>query len=254
MASPTFAQLLDDAVTMPGTISAAYRAFHNYSLGNMMAASSQLAARNIPLGPIASFMSWKDKGRAVKKGAKAIALCMPITCKGSKENALGETEAFSFSKFAWKNNWFVLSETEGADFAHESKSPAWSSDKALATLEITQVAFELADGNCQGYAFDKNIAINPVAALPHKTRFHEIAHIVLGHTLEGRMNDNDRTPRDIREVEAEATAYILCALLDLPGLSESRGYVQSWLSGASITERSAQRIYKAADTIFKAGQ
>lgn len=254
MTTLTFAGLLSDAVSKPGTISAAYRAFHNYSFGNMMAAAAQLEARGIAIGPIASFMAWKEKGRSVKKGAKAIALCMPINCKAKKENEAGETEEFSFSRFAWKNNWFVLSETEGADFAAEVKTAAWSAEKALAALEINQVEFAYPDGNCQGYASGRTIAINPVAALPHKTRFHELAHVVLGHTTEGVMNDDDRTPRDVREVEAEGTAYILCALLDLPGLSESRGYVQSWLAGAEISERSAQRIYKAADTIFKAGQ
>ena len=250
----TFAQLLADAVSKPGIISAAYSAFHNYSLGNMMAAAGQLADRGIPLGPIASFMSWKEKGRTVKKGAKALALCMPITVKGKKQNGQGETEDVSFAKFAWKNNWFVMSDTEGEDFATEAKTAAWSSEKALIELDIKQVDFDVPDGNCQGYAFGRNIAINPVAGLPHKTRFHELAHIVLGHTLEGRMSDDERTPRDIREVEAEGTAYILCALLDLPGLSESRGYLQDWLAGCEISERSAQRIYKAADTIFKAGQ
>lgn len=250
----TFAALLNDAVSQPGKISAAYSAFHNYSLGNMMAAASQLAARGLDLGPIASFMSWKEKGRSVKKGSKAIALCMPITCKGKRETEAGTTEEFSFGRFVWKNNWFVLSETEGEDFIHEAKTAAWSPEKALSALDINQVKFKMADGNCQGYASGRNIAINPVAALPHKTRFHELAHIVLGHSTEGIMTDSDRTPRDIREVEAEGTAYILCALLSLPGLTESRGYVQSWLAGAEISERSAQRIYKAADTIFKAGQ
>jgi len=42
------------------------------------------------------------------------------------------------------------------------------------------------NGNAQGYASPaKQIAINPVAALPHKTMFHELAHMVLGHTVEG---------------------------------------------------------------------
>jgi hypothetical protein len=253
-AALTFAQLLTDAVAKPGIISAAYSAFHNYSLGNQLAAAAQLQARGIEIGPIASFMSWKEKGRSVKKGSKAIALCMPVTCKYNKENEAGETEEHSFAKFAWKNNWFVLSETEGQDFAHEAKTAAWDATKAMETLDITQIAFSIPDGNCQGFASGRTIAINPVAALPHKTRFHEMAHIVLGHTTEGRMHDDDSTPRDVREVEAEGTAYILCALLALPGLAESRGYVQSWLAGAEISERSAQRIYKAADTIFKAGQ
>lgn len=81
-----------------------------------------------------------------------------------------------------------------------------------------------------GYASGNRIAINPVAALPHKTRFHEMAH-VLGHTAEHALQDDERTPRSLREVEAESVAYILCSLLDLPGRDESRGYVQAWLGG-----------------------
>jgi hypothetical protein len=131
--------------------------------------------------------------------------------------------------------------------------PAWDKNKALETLQITEIRFDSPNGNSQGYAQGKNIAINPVAALPHKTRFHELAHVVLGHTLEGTMSDSESTPRDIREVEAESVAYILCSLLELPGLIESRGYIQSWLSGAEISDKSAQRIFSAADKILKAG-
>ena len=38
-------------------------------------------ARGIPLGPIASFNRWKELGRHVKRGEKAIELCMPVTLK-----------------------------------------------------------------------------------------------------------------------------------------------------------------------------
>lgn len=125
--------------------------------------------------------------------------------------------------------------------------------QARQALEVSQVPFAMADGNCQGYASGREIAISPVAEFPHKTRFHEIAHIVLGHTAEATMTDSERTPKDIREVEAESTAYILCALLGLPGEHESRGYIQHWLAGNSVPERSAQRIFSAADKILKAG-
>jgi hypothetical protein len=249
-----FSALLTDAVSKPGIISSAYSAFHNYSLGNQMHAYVQCMSRNIPLGPIATFPGWKDKGRSVRKGEKAISLCMPVTVKGKRENReTGTEEDFAFSRFVFRNNWFVLSQTEGADYAAEVRTPAWDADKALAALEITQGSFDHPDGNCQGYASGRMIAINPVAAFPHKTRFHELAHIVLGHTSEGMMSDSETTPRDIREVEAEATAYILCSLLDLPGQHESRGYIQHWLAGADVTERSAQRIFSAADKILKAG-
>ena len=61
MTNLTFSELLSDAISKPGKISAAYSAFHNYSFGNMMAAAAQLEARGVALGPIASFMGWKDK-------------------------------------------------------------------------------------------------------------------------------------------------------------------------------------------------
>lgn len=253
--APAFATLLADAVNKPGVISDAYSAFHSYSLGNQLHALFQCVARNIPLGPIATYPGWKEKGRQVRKGEKAITLCMPVTCKAERVNAqTGETEQAGFTRFVFRPSWFVLSQTDGADYAAEVKTPAWDADKALAGLEITQKPFEHTDGNCQGYAVGKSIAISPVAEYPHKTRFHELAHIVLGHTAEGAMTDSERTPKDIREVEAESVAYVLCSLLGLPGDVESRGYIQHWLHGNAIPERSAQRIFNAADKILKAGQ
>ena len=52
---------------------------HGYSLGNQLLAYSQCVARDIPVGPIATFKKWKDLGRSVSKGQKAIALVMPVT-------------------------------------------------------------------------------------------------------------------------------------------------------------------------------
>jgi hypothetical protein len=111
------------------------------------------------------------------------------------------------------------------------------------------------DGNVQGYARQRTIAVSPVAAMPHKTRFHELAHVALGHTAEGEQQDGELTPRNLRECEAESVAMLCCAALELPGIEYSRGYIQSWWgTGNPISERSAQRIFKAADQILKAGQ
>jgi len=243
--------MLSDAVTQPGIISKCYSTFHGYSMGNQMLAYTQLATRNMGLSPLATYKRWSELGRQVKKGEKAIALVMPVTI--NKKDGAGEKTGESFQWFTLKNNWFSLDQTDGDAYNPEPVNPAWDKVKALETLQITEIRFENPNGNSQGYAIGKNIAINPVAALPHKTRFHELAHVVLGHTAENAMHDDDRTPKDIREVEAESVAYILCSVLDLPGLVESRGYIQSWLSGAEITDKSAQRIFGAADKILKAG-
>jgi len=69
------------------------------------------------------------------------------------------------------------------------------------------------------------------------------------------MSDGDElTPRDVREVEAEAVSLICCQSLGLPGEVFSRGYLQHWLGKQKIEERSVHRIFKAADTILKAGR
>ena len=252
MEKANFSQLLSDAVNQPGIISKCYSTFYGYSLGNQLLAYSQCVSREIPLGPIATFKKWKDLGRSVSKGQKAIALVMPVTV--SKKDEAGEKTGEVFSLFTLKNNWFVLSQTEGEDYANEVAIPTWDKAKALEALDINEVAFEHTDGNCQGYAVSNKIAVNPVAVLPHKTRFHEIAHVVLGHTKEGQLSDSEATPRDVREVEAEGVAYILCSLLGLEGLHESRGYIQNWLAGAEITDKTAQRIFSAANKILEAGQ
>lgn len=252
MEKPNWSALLTDAVNEPGIISAAYSAFHSYSVGNQLLAWAQCSARGIPLGPLATYKRWQELGRHVKKGEKALQLCMPVTI--NKKDEAGEKTGDCFQAFVLRNLWFSLSQTDGAEYQHEAASPAWDAALALPALDVNLIPFNMADGNCQGYATGRSIAINPLAALPHKTRFHELAHVVLGHTAENAMHDDERTPRDIREVEAESVAYICCAILNLPGLMECRGYIQSWLAGANITDKTAQRIFGAAEKILKAGR
>jgi hypothetical protein len=41
-------------------------------------------------GPLANFPKWKELGPFVKKGAKALTLCVPLTCKRKKAVANGD--------------------------------------------------------------------------------------------------------------------------------------------------------------------
>lgn len=252
-----WAELLNEAVSKEGVISEAYSRFYSYSIGNQLLAWSQCHDRGISLGPIATFKKWQELGRQVKKGEKAISLYIPSQFKVKEKNKQGEEVERVIKYFAIKPNWFVLSQTEGDDYVAEVKSPEWDADLALNQLGVTQEDFKHADGNCQGYAktADRVIAINPIAQYPHKTRFHELAHVVL-HSKEARGSfaHGSELPRDIKEVEAESVAYILISLLNLPGQLESRGYIQNWLQGNKIDDKSAQRIFGAVEKIFKAGQ
>ena len=252
VAAATFSDLLQQAVTKPGTISAAYSAFHQYSVGNQLLALGQCMARGIQPGPMATFPKWKDLGRYVRKGEKAIALCQPVTCKRKAESE-HDTEDHVFTRFVYRNSWFVLAQTEGAEIP-SAEVPTWDKARALAALGIEEAPFDCIDGNVQGYARQRQIAVNPVSPHPWKTTLHEVAHVLLGHTTEADLNDSELTPRDVREVEAEATALLCLEALGLPGAELCRGYIQHWWGQDNpIPERSAQRILKAADQVLKAG-
>src|SRR5947208_14727564 len=127
---------------------------------------------------------------------------------------------------------------------HPAALPEWNEETALPALNVERIEFTMLDGNAQGYAQPgRKIAVSPVAALPHKTLFHELGHVILGHCDEKDFSEAEITPRDVREVEAEAVALLCCESLDLPGSEFSRGYIQNWSHGEAISERSAQRIF-----------
>ena len=250
-----FRRLLIEAVTKPGTLMKAYSLFHQYSLGNQILAYLQALERDIPLGPIASFNRWKELNRHVKKGEKAITLCMPVTCKRTvtEQGPDGNNVDIevSFRRFVFRKNWFLLAQTDGAEYQPPA-IPQWDKARALRTLDIEEVPFEHLIGNVQGYARGRQIAINPIAQAKIKTLMHETAHVVLEHTSDA-VHDSESLPRNLKEVEAESVALLCLESLGMDGSEYCRGYIQNWLAGAEIPERSAQRIFSAADKLLKAG-
>lgn len=251
-ASGKYFELLAQALSEPGIVSAAYQRFHRFSLGNQSLAAMQLLQRGMPLSPIASYTHWKSLGRSIRKGERALALFVPVTVKKSEQDAETDEEVFTWFKLAAR--WFSLEQTEGPEYAEALVIPAWNPEQALEQLNITAECFAMVNGNIQGYAQGRRIAVNPLAEFPHKTRFHELAHVVLGHATENDCWDMNILTQQVQEAEAEGAAFILCALLELPGLESSRGYIQSWLNGTALPEKSAQRIFSAAQTIMEAGR
>lgn len=261
--------LLKEAVEKPGLMSKAFRSFHNYSVGNQVLAFWQCAFTGIQPGPLASYNRWKELGRHVRQGEHAILLWMPITSKRSVEHEDGTEEVETAVRFVLLPKWFVLSQTEGADYQPEP-IPGWDTAGALTTLDIVEEDFDALNGNILGYAsrgadhpflqgeaqaHSGVIRVSPLGDHQHATRFHEIAHIVLGHVAEGPITDETSTPRTIREVEAESVALLCLETLNLPGADYSRGYIQNWYgTGEPIPDASARRIFAAADKILRAGR
>ena len=255
----TFAALLAQAITEPGMIHEGYARFWNYSIGNQLLAYAQCAERGITPGPIATFPKWKELGRFVRRGEKAITLCQPVTVKRTVEttDAAGNpaSEDLAFKRFIYRPRWFVLSQTSGADY-EPAPLPGWDATRALETLQITRVPFDLLNGNAWGFARrGRQLAVSPLSPMPERTLIHEIGHIALGHVDDHDEQDGPELTRSDREVEAESVAYLVTTALNLPGAEYSRGYLQHWLShGGRMTERTAQRVFSTADQILRAGR
>jgi antirestriction protein ArdC len=254
---PEWSQLLVDAVKEHGVISSAYHRFWNYSVGNQILVLFQCMRRNLEPGPINTYLRWKELGRSVIKGEKALTLCMPVTCKTKKEVVEGEDvdaeKDDTYTRFVYRPHWFLLSQTTGEPYRPQ-ELPEWSEGRALRNLAIERVPFDYLNGNAQGFARQRAISVSPIAFAPHRTLFHELAHVVLGHTQDEEMSDEEEITVNLREVEAECVALICCESLRLSGAEFCRGYIQHWLKGEAIPERSAQRIFKAADQVLRGGR
>ncbi len=147
-AIPKWSALLIEAVTKPGLIMKAYSAFHAYSTGNQILALVQCQMRGLQPGPINTFPKWKDLGRFVKRGERALTLCMPITCKRREEDS---DEEHTFTSFVYKARWFVLAQTDGQEL-EPITIPEWDAERALTALSIERIPFDHTDGNIQGFA------------------------------------------------------------------------------------------------------
>lgn len=277
----TAMDLINEALNNPGKRLEAYNAFYTFSLRNQMLAEWQMVMRGIEISPIKTFKQWKEYGRSVKKGEQAIALLMPMfvnvpvnfdeQCKKVRNTIRDikkdlkmdtdepeEVETEQRQIFVMRNYWFALSQTKAYKNTKdktikklEKPSKTWTARRAMKNLKIKLIDFQYTNGNAQGYATKKGIAINPLAQFPTKTAIHEMAHTILGHLkIPSYMFD----VKSIREAEAEMTAYLVTSSLGLKGQEYQRQYIRSWLAGNKFPEASALRVINAANKILTAGQ
>jgi hypothetical protein len=230
-----WAQMLEQALHEPGVLHDGYTAFWNYSIGNQMLALAQCLQRGITPGPLAAGGTWKQRGRLITKAEKG---------------ADPKSRKVAFVHFAYKAFWFVYAQTHGADW-EAPPLPDWDRTRAMEHLHVTLQPFDHFNGNTQGYSLPEQriLALNPLAVYPHKTTFHELGHILLGH---GHSSDLDHASK---EVQAELVAYLCGTILNLEpdALSSSRAYIQSYIQRGGLVDTDARQVFSIANQILEAG-
>ncbi len=244
--------LLKEALERPGLLADCYEKFHNYSLGNRLLVVIQCHMRGIEAGPFAAYGAWQKLDRQVRKGEKALVIMHPMM-RTEKDEVTGEEKRVLIG-FTYKPTAFVISQTDGEDLELAPKVP-FSLEQTLKDLNITCVPFSQPDGNCQGYAAPgRKISVSPVAAHPERTLFHEIGHVLLGHTEKESRVDYPERSYSTGEVEAETFSYLVCGLLGIDDnedhRAESRGYIRYWMENstkADWTDANVRRVFSAVD-------
>jgi antirestriction protein ArdC len=242
-----WAELLDIALTTPGNIGNVYNRFYNYSFLNCLLMMSQGAT-----GPVATYGRWQELGRQVRRGEKALWIVRPITITKEDENDPDKTR--SFRKFKFIKSPFDLSCTDGPDLPPVELAD-WDLELALKTLEITRIPFSHLNGNVQGYSTERTFAINPVAKYPTKTTLHELAHILLGHTVKD-FSAEYVLHRGVAEFQAESVAYLAMKEFGIDDGSESvsRAYIQGWLEGEKPGDAAIRQVFSAVNKLITAGR
>ncbi len=180
--------------------------FHRYSFGNVVL----IAAQYPDASRVTGFNAWKQLGRSVKKGEKAIWILAPlVTRKATEPDEEAETRravrGFEYVPV------FDLSQTEGEELPAACNKLEGDESTACFghltdvarsigySVEITHLRGDT-NGDCTFDLRRIRIEAGNAPAQRVKTLAHEIAHALL------HVGSHDRP---LAELEAESTAYMV---------------------------------------------
>src|SRR6201994_3498629 len=228
--------------------------FHNYSFGNVLE-----IARQMPTATrVAGFWTWKNLGRSVNAGAKGIRILAPIVGVRRKKDEEAEKDITTQNTRAllgFRNAFvFDISQTSGVDLPsmHEVSGDPGESMELLSSFlksQGIQVVYNEKIAPALGMSYGGRIALLPgqSKAEEFSTLVHEAAHELL-HKAERRT----ATAKTIRELEAEAVAFVVGKAVGLVNENASADYIQLYQGNASLLAESLEAIQRASGIILAA--
>jgi antirestriction protein ArdC len=216
--------------------------FHQYSPFNVWLILMEKPTASV----VAGFHKWITMKRYVRKGEHGIAILAPVFVPDENENGEQVEKLVGFKTVYV----FDISQTDGEPLP---EPPNWKSPEqnALLTerlLDFTAskgiiVKVKYLPGETQGISLGGTIILSPQAGT--KTLIHEIAHELLHH------KQSEVTSQTIRELEAEAVAYVVGKHFGMDGLS-SPNYVALYDVTADMIMQHMERIRSTAAEVIKA--
>jgi antirestriction protein ArdC len=229
--------------------------FHRYSFNNQLLILCQRpnATR------VAGYRKWQEFGRHVRKGEKGIAILAPCKYRTKIEDDSGEEMTVQSIRGFRVAYVFDVSQTEGEPLPEvdslrpkllEGEAPEgiWDRLVELATSEGFDVVRQRRNAE-NGYCDfgEREIGVRPdvTPAQAVKTLVHELGHGLL------HGNDTIRT-REVKEVEVESVAYVVCDAVGLDTGDYSFSYVARWSNGdTELLRTAAERVIECSRRILE---
>lgn len=234
--------------------------FRDYSFNNVMMILLQYPNAT----QVTGYGTWKKLGRYVKAdapltlfGEKGIRIWAPMTKKETKEDEVTGEEIEKTIIAGFKLvSVFDISQTDGKPLPEITNKLAGESElyqKALNRCPFPVEEVSNLNGANGSFTHTTN-SIKILSSLSEahklKTLIHEWGHGLL-HKRDGK---EPLVNKEVRELEAESVAFVVCNALGLDSADYSFGYLASWGNGENAIELiklSAKRIQQASSTILE---
>ena len=230
--------------------------FHTYSPNNIWL----ILAQNPDATRVAGFHTWRKVRRQVRKGERGIAILAPMVSRirpVTDADTAERPELVRVLRGFRVVYVFDVSQTDGNPIPDVTPTLLAGEDNAgwydrLAPLVAT-AGFTLGRKDCAPANGTTNFTTRQVTIRPDlspaqavKTLTHELGHVLLHDDAERTALDRARM-----EVEAESTAYLICATLGIDTDNYSFPYLARWSQGdTELIQATAERAISCARRIL----
>lgn len=260
-----------DAASMSAEINnylAFFSKFHKYSLTNTWLIFLQKRDAT----DVASYNKWKELGRGVKKGAKAISIWYPMGVKSKQDmSTTDDNEDINSPTFVTRfgmGSVFDISDTYAIKKGGEiPETPKWFDDNTPSYLADKlsdrfikfaesigiKITKEDSKGGEKGYSAGGHINLtSSVSGVGQaSTLVHELAHELLHWKKSSPFysDDPETNTRAIKELQAESVSYIVMKHYDLP-VTHHPTYLALWKANKEKIMKNLKVITSCAKYII----